>query len=121
MNKYLIFALLFFLCSCSRNEFVDNNYKVVSAAEIVKSFGSDVRVPQAMLPDRILVWEFYDSEIEMIAYGNNNKVFSSMKVNYSLNGSFIKVEDTKYEIRHNKDTLELYSGINLIYQLVKLK
>ena len=121
MKKYLMIALIATLSSCSKNEFVNSNYAVVSVAQLVNLSGEQVRIAKPMPSDRILVWEFYDSEIEMITYGEHNRVYDKMKSNYSLNGSFIKLEDEKYEIRHNKDTVELYKGVDLIYQLVKLK
>lgn len=119
MKKCLIILLIPILHSCSKtNEFANRNFKLVSVAEMVSLYGVEVRVPEKMFSDRITILEFTDSEAQFITYSNQNKVLSSSKINYSVSGSFIYLENEKHEIRHNKDTIELYKGSNMVYQLV---
>ncbi len=68
MKKYFIILLIPILYGCSKtNEFANRNFRVVSVAELVVIYGVEVRVPDKMLYDRILIWKFIDSEVLNLA------------------------------------------------------
>jgi len=121
MKKYLFLLLITgSLYGCSKsNEFANHKFKVVSVAEIVTLYGAEVRAPTTMPTDKTLIWEFDNSELNTIVYNDQNVKIESAKVSYSIDGSFIILNDQKHEIRHNGDTIELYKGSNLVYQLVR--
>ncbi len=120
MKKFLFFfptAILLHGCF-NANEFTNHKFKVVSVAEIVTFGGAEVRAPTTMPNDKTLIWDFSNSELNTIVYNDQNVEIGSQKVSYSVDGSFINIDDQKHEIRHNKDTVELYKGSNMVYQLV---
>ena len=120
MKKYLIILIAAILLnSClNTNEFANHKFRVVSVAEIVTFGGAEVRAPTTMPNDKTLIWDFSNSELNTIVYNDQNVEIGSQKVSYSVDGSFINLDDQKREIRHNKDTVELYKGSNMVYQLI---
>lgn len=112
MKKYLMILLITILYSCSNNRFSGKKFKLIPINPMLQL---ELKVTHYHVVQNYIS----DNEMQIITYDDNDKEVGTEKKNYSIIGSFLNIEDEKYEIRSSIDTIELYRDGEILFKLVQ--